>query len=366
MLRRTALLLAAAMALGVAPHAGAAGSRKVKLPVIAVIDTGVRPTHQEFDYRGMPSTTDQFVGWWDFSTEKKGKHVWPTQGQGWDTSVRDPYDNVGHGTLTAGMAAGRNVSAQKTPSAYPGAKLAIAKVSYFQGSAVDRTSAIDPDATTPAIRWAVDTVHASVISISIGSSIPEPASLGREVYDALTYARQHGVLVVVSNGNGWGDLGLVPGDPSWASNWAASPDVLTVGAKGSTGLINSTDPEVAAVYSIVGPSNGDDRGYASSGGTSFGTPYVAGFAAAALLASRQGGHPLGVAALEQFVKNSAFDSPVFPPQTEGYGALDQEQLPIALANAKAGRLPTRPSPDLSALYVDGVIGTLRTVWTAAT
>ena len=31
-------------------------------------------------------------------------------GQGWDTQVTDPYDKVGHGTLTAGMAGGRNAS----------------------------------------------------------------------------------------------------------------------------------------------------------------------------------------------------------------------------------------------------------------
>jgi hypothetical protein len=170
---------------------------------------------------------------------------------------------------------------------------------------------------------------------------------------------------VVSNGNGWGDLGLVPGDPGWASSSSASPDVLSVGAQGSTALLNSTDPEVASVYSITGPSNADDTSYTTNGGTSFGTPYVAGFAAAVLLASRQGGHPLGVAALEQFVKDSSNDTGM-PPQFEGYGVLGQAQLPAALANARAGRLPVRPSPDLSALYVDGVVGTLRLLWTAAT
>jgi hypothetical protein len=156
-----------------------------------------------------------------------------------------------------------------------------------------------------------------------------------------------------------------PGDPGWASSSAASPDAIGVGAQGSTGPVNSTDPEVAAVYAIVGPSRADDTGYVSSGGTSFGTPYVAGFAAAVLLASRQGGPPLGVGALEQFVKDSSNDT-LIPPQFEGYGVVDQSRLPTALANARAGRLPTRPSPDVSALYVDGVAGTLRTVWVTAT
>jgi len=365
-IRRTALLLSAALALGAAPWAAAATrAPAVKQPVITLIDTGVNPRHQEFDYRGKPSTADQFVGWWDFSAEKKGKNVLPGPGQGWDTQVTDPYDKVGHGTLTAGMAGGRNVSPDKTASACPGCKLAIAKVSYYAGSATDTESAIDVSMIAPAIHWAVDTVHSDVISISIGSSIPVPASLNAEVYDAIHDARQKGVLVVVSNGNGWGDLGVIPGDPGWASNSGASPDALSVGAAGSAGLINSTDPEVAAVYAITGPSNTDNKGYVNNGGTSFGTPYVAGFAAAVLLASRQGGHPLGVNALELFVKCSATDT-AYPPQVEGYGDVSKAELPTALLDAKAGKVPTRPSPDYSALYVDGVIQTLKTLWVAGT
>ncbi|MDX6265939.1 MAG: hypothetical protein QOD70_679 [Frankiales bacterium] len=62
-----------------------------------------------------------------------------------------------------------------------------------------------------------------------------------------------------------------------------------------------------------------------------------------LLASRQGGHPLGVGALEQFVKDSSNDT-LIPPQFEGYGVVDQSRLSTAL----------------------GVAGTLRTVWVTAT
>jgi hypothetical protein len=354
-LRRTALLLAAALACLAAPHATASTA---KVPVVAIIDTGVRASHHEFDYRGKASTTDQFVAWWDFTSTKKGHANLPDPGQTWDPDIRDPYDGCGHGTLTAGMAGGRNISADKTPSAYPGAKLAIAKVA-------NDSCTVDVPVITAAIRWATQSVHADVISMSIGSSVPAPALVYQEIYDAITDARAHGVLVVVSNGNGFGDLGLVPGDPGWASFSSASPDALSVGASKSTALTNSTDPEVTAVYSIAGPSNTNDTAYVTNGGTSFGAPYVAGFAAAVLLASRQGGHPLGVDALEQFVKDSSADG-IIPPDFEGYGVLDDTLLPTALANARAGKLPTRPSPDVSALYVDGVAGTLRLVWTTAT
>lgn len=369
MTRRVSLLLAALLTAALVPPAVAATSRsaaKAKLPVITLVDTGVRATHHEFDYRGRASTSDQFVGWWDFSAEKKGRTVLPRRGQLWDTQVRDPYDTVGHGTLTAAMAGGRNVSPKKTPSANPGGRLAVAKVSYCTCSATDKASAIDFTVMGAAIRWAVDTVHTDIVSISIGSVVPVPAALYQDTFDAIQYAREHGVLVVVSNGNGWGDLGVVPGEPGWANSSAASPYALSVGAAKSIGYTNSTDPEVSAVYSITGPSNANDTDYVDNGGTSFGTPYVAGFAAAVLYASRQGGHALSADALEQFVKDSAHDDPVYPPQTEGYGEVSQAQLATAVADARNGTRPTRPSPDVSALYVDGVVGTLRLVWTTAT
>ena len=362
-MRRAAVAVAALITAVLAPHSSAAPSPGAKAPVVTVIDTGVRATHRAFDYRGRTSTSDQFVGWWDFSSERKGRTVLPGPGQTWDTQVRDPYDTAGHGTLTAGMAAGRSASPGTTPSANPGGRLAVAKVSGSAGNPGSET--IDFTVMGAAVRWAVDTVRTDVISISIGSIVPVPARLYQETFDAIRYARQRGVLVVVSNGNGWGNLGLLPGEPGWANSSAASPYALSVGARSYDGLLNSTDPEVSAVYSITGPSSADDRSDVDSSGTSFGTPYVAGFAAAVLAASRQGGHPLGVDALEQFVKDSSSDTS-FPPQTEGYGELTQAQLPAALANARAGRLPSRPSPDTSALYVDGVVGTLRLAWTTAT
>ena len=51
------------LGIGVVPPAQAAPY----VPVIAMVDTGVNPHHQEFDYGGPSDTTDQLVGWWDFS-----------------------------------------------------------------------------------------------------------------------------------------------------------------------------------------------------------------------------------------------------------------------------------------------------------
>lgn len=360
MRRRTALLCIAVLTVLAAPPVGAAVARKppaVKAPVVAVIDTGVRATHREFDYRGPASTVDQFVGWWDFTGERKGgRYLHPRAGQLWDTSVRHPYDSHGHGTLTASMVGGRGATRLKTPAAAPGTKLAIAKVGERDGD-----DAVITGDLAAAIRWATRTVRADVISISIGSIIPVPADVFRDSYDAVAEARRAGVLVVVANGNGFYNAGI-PGDPGWANWFSSSPHVLAVGASDANQYFVSTDPEVTAVFTVVGASHRSNSTYVRASGTSFGTPYVAGFAAALVKAAREARRPLSVGRLEQLLKYSARDT-ITPPTFEGYGMLSAAQLPAALRYARAGTLPKPNSTNQ--LYVDSAAGTLRAVWTAA-
>src|SRR3954447_21012627 len=207
-----ALLIGAAVPAHAAPHARVvAGS-----PIVAVIDTGVRVSHMEFDSRGPKSKTDQVVAWWDFTADKKQHIVEPARGQLWDTQVPDPYDDdvvYGHGTGVAAMAVGLNRVKDKTPSLAPGYRLAIAKALDSAG-----TSAIK---VASAIRWATDTVHASVINVSIGNITPLPAALDVGVLDAIDAATRAGVLVVLGNGNGWANAG-VPGEPGWATGYGES------------------------------------------------------------------------------------------------------------------------------------------------
>jgi hypothetical protein len=355
-LRRTALICASALTLVAAPHALAAtkkpAAKAVKAPIVAVIDTGVNATHQEFDYRGKASTTDQFAAWWDFTDEMKKAPVLPAAGQTWDTAVANPYDKNGHGTLTASMVGGRTASPMKTPSAAPGTKLAIAKVGKGDGTISGDLGA--------AVRWADTTVHADVISISIGSIVPVPAALDADLYAAITQARADGILVVVANGNGFANAGI-PGDPGWANNSSASTDVLSVGAAGADGFLVSTDPEVAAVFTITGPSHKDNTSYVTESGTSFATPYTAGFAAALIAGARSTGRTLTPLALENLIKYSATDT-VIPPQFEGYGDISQAELAKAVAHAKSGTAPTPNA--VNKLYVESVAGTFRTAWTA--
>jgi serine protease AprX len=306
--------------------ASAAPARPGPNPVtVAVIDTGIDPSHPEFDYRGATNRDDQLVGWWDFSADAENHE--PAQGQTWDPMVPIPYDTHGHGTATASMVAGRNVNSRKSPSAFPGARLAIAKVGSGESG-----SQITGDLGA-AIEWAVDTIGADVISMSIGSSVPFFASAN--LHDAIAAAREEGVLVVVSNGNGYLNAGI-PGEPGLIKGYGDSPAALAVGAAGTGGLQATTDPEVVAEWSPIAATPGG--GYRKITGTSFSAPFVAGFAARLVQEARSHGRELGADDLEDLVKFVARDTAA-PPNLEGYGVIDLSLLPGALGHARSGTAP---------------------------
>lgn len=335
-------LLSATVLVGLAP-ARAADPDPV---VVAVIDTGLAAGHAEFDYRGADNNDDQIVAWWDFSNDAEG-HL-PNAGDLWDPVVREPFDPHGHGTATASMAVGLNRDEDKSPSAFPGGKLAVAKVG--SGAKADITGDI-----SAAFEWAVDTVGADVISMSIGAGFVLLGSEG--YYDSIAYARESGVLVVVSNGNGFLNSG-VPGEPGTVKGYGNSPHVLSVGAADADGLIVTTDPEVVADFSPVAADN--DGGYARATGTSFGAPFVAGLGARLISEARAAGRELEPADAERLLKFSARDT-AYPPNVEGYGVLDIDSVRPAVEHARAG---TAPQPDpvndaYSTLVRDGITGLQR-------
>ncbi|MFL5846326.1 MAG: S8 family peptidase [Solirubrobacteraceae bacterium] len=333
---RLLLPLAAAVALIAAAPAAAQDADPTQGVRIAVIDTGINIAHQEF-------APDQLVGYWDFTTST------PDAGQTFDPN-HAPADGNGHGTLTSSMAAGLNVDPDKTPSFAPGFKLAMADVGTDDGTISGDIAA--------AIRWSVETIHADVINISIGSIVPIPgAPLLFEEYVALQEAREAGVLVTVANGNGTANAGLVPGDGA-SSTYASSQDVLAVGASGIDGATVSYQPEVAAQFTITGPTHDSTDKYVTESGTSFSSPLVAGFAARLIAEARAAGRVLRAPELEALLKSASNDTEL-PPTWEGYGVLDAGQLPGAIAAARAGTLVERPSPDLSATYVEQVAGSER-------
>ncbi|MBW3537491.1 MAG: S8 family serine peptidase [Actinobacteria bacterium] len=318
-------VLVAAVGMSAVPSQAAASDPVV----VAVIDTGINPHHPEFDYGGPGDPDDQIVGWWDFSDDAEGHY--PGPGDLWDPVFPEPYDVHGHGTATASMAVGRNRSDEKSPAAFPGGKLAMAKV----GSG-PKGSVISGDLSA-AFEWATETVGADVISMSIGSGFVLLSD--RWLYEAISAARDAGVLVVVSNGNGFLNA-AIPGEPGMLKGYGNSPDVLAVGAAGASGALVTTDPEVVADFSPIAAHK--SGGYAKATGTSFSAPFVAGFGARLIDEARSAGRELDVARLEDLLKFSSRDT-ALPPNVEGHGVLDLHQLPPAIGHARAGTLPA-PDP----------------------
>jgi hypothetical protein len=356
-MRRTQVIAAVGLTASVLVPFGASaasppsGGTVAGSPIIAVIDTGVRVSHLEFDYRGPDSKTDQVVAWWDFSPVN-GRAVTPRPGQLWDHRVRDPYDDAGgegHGTAVASMAVGLRRPGQ-TPSAAPGYRLAVAKLEGPGGTG----------SIADAVEWAVHTVHASVINISYGTMAPVPAATLANNLDAIDDAWRSGVFVVVGNGNGTADANR-PGESGWDSGYAMSTSVLSVGGSHIEDTLQTTDPEVTTNENVNVADSGGDHGYKSWSGTSFASPFAAGFAARLIAAARSAHRTLKPDLLRRLIEYSAVDTDR-PPLAEGYGAIGLAQLPAALQHARAGTLPKRPNPDDSGWYVENVSMKLRDLW----
>jgi subtilisin family serine protease len=209
------------------------GSRSV---IVAVIDSGVDPTHPEF--------AGHLVSGWNFNTQSS------------NTSPIGP-----HGTGVAGViAATRN----NTIGVAGVADVSIMPIIVSP----DPNGMSDLDATL-GIRWAAD--HgAKVINISAG------LSQGPLFHEAVTYAWERGSLVVVATAN------IEDGGPQ---RWA---DVITVSASDQSD--NRHNSQWGAFLDILAPGKDiyttywDPAGqarYAIGQGTSFGAPMVSGAAALA-------------------------------------------------------------------------------------
>jgi len=221
------------------------GASSVKL---AVVDTGIDLTHEDLSAR--------YVGGYDFFNE--------------DSS---PYDDHGHGTHVAGIAAATGNNG-----------VGVAGVGWYTGLLGVKVLGADGSGTDPDIAegivWAADQ-GASVINMSLGGY-----DSSQVLADAVAYARAKGALVVAAAGNDGVDVPSYP---------AALPGVIGVAATdvndaraGFSNFGSYVDVSAPGV-SVISTLPDDQYGYLS--GTSMSTPFVAG--AAAVLKARYPSYTAG-------------------------------------------------------------------------
>lgn len=229
--------------------------------IVAVVDSGVDPTHPDLAARLR------------------------TDGYDFVDNDDDPRDENGHGTHVAGIIAAILNNNEGIAGLAPGVTILPVRVMNARGRGSDR-------AIARGIRFAADR-GAKVINLSLGATLTlnadEPSAL---VNDAIIYAQQQGALVVVAAGND-----AVPLPNAIAVD---NPDVLVVAAtdqRDRRAPFSNTGPWVAVsapgvnilstmpTYEVFLTSDAvprDERfrrNYDYMSGTSQATPYVAALAA---------------------------------------------------------------------------------------
>jgi subtilisin family serine protease len=188
--------------------------------------------------------------------------------RGWNFAYgnNDPYDDNGHGTHVAGIAAAASNNTLGIAGMAWGAQLMPLKVLQASGAGYDFHVA-------EAIVYAAKN-GAQVINMSLGG-----ATLGQVVEDAVDFAYERGVVLVAAAGNQGQATPLYP---------AAYEKVIAVTA---TDAQNQRAPyaNYGAGVELAAPGSGiystlPDAAYGMMWGTSMAAPHVAG--AAALLAGR--------------------------------------------------------------------------------
>jgi thermitase len=212
--------------------------------VIAVVDTGVDPSH--------PDLAAKLVPGWNYDAFSPG----------YNTS--DTTDNNGHGTHVAGIAAAATNNAIGVAGACPACTVMPVKVLGADGGGTY-------DAVAAGIIYAADQ-GARVISLSLGGS-----AFSQALQDAVDYAYNRGALLIAAAGNNGTNVATYP---------AAFPHVMAIAATHTSdqraNFSNyNTYISVAApgvdIYSTYWTSTTGPT-YAYKSGTSMATPLVSGLA----------------------------------------------------------------------------------------
>lgn len=301
---------------------------------VAVVDTGVDPSHRDLDLgRESPDRSTDAERWAEF--DYYGERV----------EESTPHDAAGHGTHVAGTVAGGDASGRWIGVA-PEADLLAAK-------AVDDDGRGTVAATVAAIEWAVEQ-DADVVALSLGVDGQHAA-----LVDAVRNAEVAGTLVVGAAGRHGAGRSAAPGNVYEAVSVGAidrSGDVLpssggeVVDVERAWGEAAPADwPESYVTPDLVAPGESvysavPGGGYAHRNGTSMATPHAAGVAAL-LYSALDNPDPAVVRRAMRAsarVPEGASDE---PDRRYGAGVVDaRAAVAFARENAVRGRVASEGSP----------------------
>jgi serine protease AprX len=297
---------------------------KGKDTTICVIDTGIA-RH--------PDVKDRIIGFKDIITGKEGPE--------------NAYDDQGHGTHCASIAAGDGSSSGgKFVGAAPEANLVGVKVLSANGGGAFSD-------VIAGIQWAVenkDKFKIDVISMSLGGSVYQSYK-DDPVSQAVEKAVDKGIVTVVAAGNS-GPKDKTIGTP------ANSPHVLTIGALDDKGTVQRDDDSVA-YFSSRGPTNIDKLpkpdvltpgvkitaanytgGYVAMSGTSMACPLAAGMTALI----KQAVPTITPGEMKGVVMGSADDLNKLPHKDQGAGVFNVAKSIEKLTGMEIIPPPPPPPP----------------------
>lgn len=263
--------------------------------VVAVLDTGVDRNHE--DLKNNIWTNSGEIA--DNGKDDDGNgYIDDVYGWNFDGDNNTTMDVDGHGTHVSGTIAGEKNDFGVTGIAYD-AQIMPVKVLDDSGSGSN-------SAVADGIYYAVDN-GADVINLSLGSSFP---SLGVE--QAVKYASEQQVTVVMAAGNSGGQMPLYPA--RYADRYGIAVGAIEEDKSlasfsnraGSQELTYITAPGVD-IYSTL-----PDNQYQSYNGTSMATPHVAGVVALMLSANPNLDNNQIRQILEETSSGESEDTPLFP------------------------------------------------------
>lgn len=242
-------------------------------PIVAIIDTGLDANHVVFTATGAVWVNTREIPGNGIDDDHNG-YVDDVNGWNFLSNSSDFHDDEDHGTHVAGIVLGATQDILADTQDLEPAKIRIMPLKFLDGSGAGTTAA-----AINAVYYAVDN-GAKVINCSWGGS-----SYSRALHEAITFAYQHGVLVVSAAGNYTSNndaTALYPANYDVPSNIAVAAtsdsDRLASFSNYGRTTVSVAAPGVAVFSTIPGD------WFASYSGTSMAAPLVAG---AAALASRE-------------------------------------------------------------------------------